>query len=111
MVNNNISYKRRYDLENEFISSIWVQVNITKNINLLVCSFYRQWQLPSNIRDTYNGDLCNQINRYKLFNEQISKANKLNKNIIILMDDNINTLEDNSSSNITRNYDHILTVL
>ena len=52
LVDNNISYKRRYDVENDFISSIWIQVNITKNTYLLLCSYYHQWQLPTNIRDT-----------------------------------------------------------
>ena len=103
LIKNNISYKRRYDLENNYISSVWVQVNISKSKYILICSYYRQWQLPNNIRNIYDGNLCNQVDRYKLFNEQITKATASNHHVIILTDDNINSYEDNSFSNQYKN--------
>ena len=54
LIINNISYKRRHDLENDYVLSIWFQVNITKKKYILICSYYRQWQLPSNIKNIYN---------------------------------------------------------
>merc|ERR1712240_946263 len=42
-----INFKRRYDIENIGISSIWVQAQISKKVSIMVCSYYCQWSLPS----------------------------------------------------------------
>ena len=55
-----IAYKRRYDLENEYISSIWVQINISKNKSILVCSFYRQWSIPSALHISNSSSISSQ---------------------------------------------------
>ena len=47
LIKKGINYKRRYDLENPLVSSIWVQVYISKRVSILICNYYRQWSLPS----------------------------------------------------------------
>ena len=37
IIKKGISYKRRYDLENIYISSIWIQINISKKKSILIC--------------------------------------------------------------------------
>ena len=49
LIKDGISYKRRYDLEDKYISSIWLQIFISKRVSILVCSYYRQWGLPATL--------------------------------------------------------------
>ena len=37
MIRNNISYIRRYDLEDDILSTIWIELNLKKNQKLLLC--------------------------------------------------------------------------
>ena len=74
LIRDNISYKRRNDLENTFISSVWIEVSISSKKSILICSYYRQWSLPSELGIEKSGDRSLQINRYGQFAKQIEKA-------------------------------------
>ena len=73
LIRNDIAYKRRYDLENELISSVWVQIIINKKVSMFVASYYRQWSLPKELNVQFSNTIQNQIERYKLFTNQITK--------------------------------------
>ena len=45
LVNDRIPYTRRYDLENEYIATIWLEVKIGYNKSILIMGGYRQWRL------------------------------------------------------------------
>ena len=49
LINKKIAYKRRHDLEDPLISSIWLEVSIKKGNKILICTYYRQWSLPSEL--------------------------------------------------------------
>ena len=49
LIKKGISYKRRNDLENDYISSVWVQIILSKRVSTLICSYYRQWSLPQEL--------------------------------------------------------------
>ena len=84
LIKNSISYTRRYDLENPYISSIWLNIKINRNHNLIACSYYRQWQLQKNLHIPNSNSKNSQIDRYKIFSKQVQKANKDKANIVIL---------------------------
>lgn len=69
----------------------------------MICSHYRQWQIPSNLNIIGSILKYSQISRYKIFTNQVSRASSKKFNIIILADDNINSMEDNSLTNNLRN--------
>ena len=71
LIKNGIQYKRRYDLETQFISSVWVQVSISKRVSILICSFYRQWSIPAALNIQNSSSIHAQNERYKLFSGQI----------------------------------------
>ena len=48
-----IIFNRRQDLEDKHISSIWVEIILSKRKTLLVCAYYRQWSLPNVCNVTY----------------------------------------------------------
>ena len=48
LIRDTIKYKRRYDLEDEITSNIWVEIETDKQ-SFLLMSDYRQWHLPKNM--------------------------------------------------------------
>ena len=62
-------------------------------------SGYRQWQLPKEANSNNTNNWNNQIERYKLIIETCKEANNENKEMIICMDDNIDTLADTNITN------------
>ena len=67
LIRDGISYKRRFDLENKYISAIWLQIFIKKRVSILVCSFYRQWGLPASLNINESNSIQSQCNRYNIF--------------------------------------------
>ena len=41
LIKKGIVYKRRKDFENEYISSVWVQIILSKKVSTFICSFRR----------------------------------------------------------------------
>ena len=102
---NNISYIGRYDLESPLVSSIWIEINTNRNNKLLVCSYYRQWSLNSQLNIKNSNSIESQIDRYQSFCNQVERASCKGNDIIILSDDNINTLDDFSKTCYTNNFE------
>ena len=93
LIKKGIAYKRRLDLENDYISSIWVQINLSRNKSILVCSFFRQWSIPSTLNIVNSSSVSSQVDRYKTFSSQINKACKESRDLIILNNENIDSLD------------------
>ena len=47
LINKNLQYSRRYDLETIHTSTVWVEIKLGKTKSLLIMVGYRQWQLPN----------------------------------------------------------------
>lgn len=97
MINKNISYKRRYDLEDNITCTIWIQVNIPKKKkSILIMGGYRQWQLPKIIDKTNTKTPKKQLNRFKIILHKWKLALEEKRDTIVLMDDNIDTHINNT---------------
>ena len=70
---------------------------------MLVCSYYRQWALPRELNFPNSDSKQNQINRYKIFGTQVSRALGTNNCVLILTDDNIDTILDHNKTNYPYN--------
>ena len=80
-----------------------MQINISKNNLLLVCSFYRQWSIPSALHISNSSSISSQVDRYRTFSNQISLASKESRDIVILTDENIDSMDEHSSSKYLKN--------
>ena len=78
---------------------------MSKNRSFFVMSAYRQWSRPSSLGILNSNSKGSQNYRYSVMCNQVSKVSKTGKDIIILTDDNLNTLEDNSKTNQYKNLD------
>ena len=104
LIREGINNKRKSNCEENYISSIWVEIFI-KNRSILLGSYYRQWSLPSKLSIENSNRVKNQISRYTKYCNQVNKVCKEGKNTIILTDDNINSIDDHSNTNFNKNLD------
>ena len=95
-----IIYKRRLDLEDLHISTIWVEVKISKRNSVLVCAYYRQWSLPNECNVSNSNSLAAQKDRYMLYTAQLDRVNKDGCDMIILTNENTNYLDYNCSPSL-----------
>ena len=89
MINKSFKYKRRYDLENDRVCIIWIEVKLSKRKSILIMGGYRQWQLLRFYNDGESGSVNSQLNRLKLITESWANAIKEGKSVVVMMDDNL----------------------
>ena len=89
--------KRRYDLEDKNILSIWLEIGLPRKRKFLVCHAYREWR-HLNQGDHSSGTLEAQHDRWKQFLTQWERALGENKEVIVAMDANIDFLKWTSDS-------------
>ena len=103
LIKKGISYKRCKKYKNEYNSSVWLEVMLTRSKSFFIMSAYHQWSLLSNLGIIDSSSPKVQTDIYKLMCSQVYIVAKTGKNIVILTDDNVNSLEDNSLSSMYRN--------
>ena len=77
-IKNNLNYKRRYDLEDENIETVWIELVFKSSANILICMLYRSPNAP--------------INWLEYFHSALDKAYNENKEMLALGDINIDFL-------------------
>ena len=100
LIKKGIKYKRRENLENQIISTIWIEV-ITKNKPILIASGYRQWQTNKKLKINNSKTPKKQMERFKIWLELWNKALREKRNTIYLTDDNLDS--GNSKHNVNYN--------
>ena len=80
-----------------------MQINLSRNNSILVCSFYRQWSIPSALHISNSSSTSSQVDRCKIFSSQIDKACQESRDLIILTDENIDSLDEGSNTKYLRN--------
>ena len=93
--------KRRSDLENENISSIWLEVGLPRKRKILICHAYREWKHLYQT-DNSSGSIQAQHDRWSLLLDQWERALSEDREVILAMDANIDFLKwtlDNLHSN------------
>ena len=96
MISNSITYKRRLDLEDEITSTIWIEITIPKSKPLLIMAGYRQWTLLKEMNMGRKDHHTEQLTRLNILLSKWKKALNENKDTIIMMDDNIDSLGNTS---------------
>ena len=97
LIKNNINYTRRHDLENNLTSTIWVEIHTPNKKSILVMGGYRQWQLQRTHPQQLNSHTSTQQQaRWQIILTQWTLALQENKHTIVLMDDNIDTIHNNT---------------
>ena len=89
---NSVIVKRRHDLENDNISSIWLEVGLPHKRKILMCHAYREWK-HLNQNDTSSSTTNAQLERWLVFLDQWERALLEDKEVIVAMDANIDFLK------------------
>merc|ERR1712240_693580 len=86
----------------ELIATIWIEINIAKNKSILVIGGYRQWRYLKQLNINDSNRTQAQILRLETILNQYSKAIKENKEIITMMDTNINRSHQSDHNKISK---------
>ena len=92
LIRKQIGYKRRLDLEHPNLCTIWIEISMKDKSKCLFMGGYRQWTLPKSL-DNENQIKKNikQLERYKIIIENWQKACDEKKDVIVLIDDNLDS--------------------
>ena len=83
--------KRRVDLEDEKIASIWLECGLPNQKSILICIGYRQWQLVKQT-DKRSASIAAQLNRWTQFLNKWEIALQEDKEVVVTLDANIDHL-------------------
>ena len=88
---NSLIVKRRYDLEDDLTASIWLECGLANQRKFLINVAYRQWQLVGQING-HSATVGQQLKRWLMFLGKWETALSENKEVITMMDANIDFL-------------------
>ena len=94
-IKNNLNYKRRSDLEDDNIQTIWIELLFKSSANILICMLYRPPNAP--------------IDWLEYFHSALDKAYNENKEMLALGDINIdllNHIENKHTTNCSDKANH-----
>ena len=84
--------KRRRDLEDNTISAIWLEIGLPRQRKILHCQAYREWQYLGQ-SNGLSGSITAQLQRLELFLEKWELALMEGKEVVVMMDANIDFLK------------------
>ena len=90
--------KRRHDLENDFLSAVWLELGMPRQKKIVVCNIYREWQHMGQGPTNTTGTIAEQLQRWMLFIESWDRALQEGKEVMVLGDINLDFLKWNRSN-------------
>ena len=91
--------KRRPDLEDKRVAAIWIECGLPQQKGILLCVGYRQWQLLGQ-DDRSSATVPAQLERWKVFLSKWEAALHEGREVIVMLDANIDFLTWRSSNNL-----------
>ena len=88
---NSLIVRRRHDLEDDITASIWLECGLGNQRKVLLCVAYRQWRLVKQA-DHKSASVGAQFEKWKMFLGKWESTLKENKEVITMMDANIDFL-------------------
>ena len=85
--------KRRDDLNDDKISAIWLEVGLPRHKKIIICQAYREWGYLGQGADNTSGTIQAQLDRWTVFLDKWEKALDEGKEVIIMMDANLDFLK------------------
>ena len=101
-IKDTIPYERAHDVEDPWISNIWIKIKTSKNGHSMFMGGYREWQHPSETGLINTGHKSKQEERFKIILNQISKARSISPRILLSWDSNLDMLPENNHSIMRR---------
>ena len=85
--------KRREDLDDDSISAIWLEVGLPRHKKIIVCQAYREWGYLGQGAGDNSGTTQAQLERWTIFLDKWEAALNEGKEVIIMMDANLDFLK------------------
>ena len=85
--------KRRTDLDDDSLSAIWLEVGLPRHKKIIVCQAYREWGYLGQGRGDTSNSVQAQLERWSVFLDKWELALQEGKEVIVMMDANIDFLK------------------
>ena len=95
-IKDTIPYERVHDIEDPWISNIWLKIKTSKNGHSMFMGGYREWQHPKETGLINTGHKIKQEERFNLILRQISKAKHISPKVLLSWDSNLDMLPANN---------------
>ena len=95
LIHKSVTYNRMKEIDDYYISTVWIKVKTGKRNSTIIMGGYRQWTIPSKLNVHNSNHPQNQFQRYTLIQNQIIKAINSGHKVILGWDSNLDTLESN----------------
>ena len=89
---NSLVVKRRFDLEDNKISAIWLEAGLPRQKKILICQAYREWKYLDQGNDISN-TIDSQLERWLIFLDRWEQALMEGKEVIVMKDANLDLLK------------------
>ena len=96
---NLLKVKRRFDLEVENVSAVWLECGLPNQKKSLICMAYRQWRLPGQADDR-SASVNQQLVRWSSFLTKWESALAEGKEVLVMMDANLDHLTWGRTDNL-----------
>ena len=83
--------KRRPDLEDETVAAVWLECGLPNQRKILICNGYRQWRLVGQ-NNNASATTAEQLARWLTFLSKWEAALQENKEVVVMLDANIDFL-------------------
>ena len=91
--------KRRRDLESDEVAAIWLECGLPNQRGVIVCMGYRQWRLLGQSTDN-SASVTEQLARWTIFVDKWESAIQEDKEVIVMMDANLDYLTWRCTDNL-----------
>ena len=98
--------KRRPDLEDDKVAAVWLECGLPRQKGMLVCVGYRQWRLLGQADNT-SSTVSEQLARWRTFLSKWETALLEDKEVIVMLDANLDFLTWRSTANIPAHHSSI----
>ena len=95
--------KRRPDLEDDRVAAVWLECGLPKQKSRLICMGYRQWRLLGQ-QDDKSASTSEQMTRWSTFLGQWEKALHKGKEVLVMLDANLDFLTWRNSESLPSNH-------
>ena len=90
--------KRRTDLDDNSISAIWLEVGLPRHKKIIICQAYREWGYLGQGNGNTSGTIQAQLARWAVFLDKWEMALHEGKEVIVMMDANLDFLKWSESN-------------
>ena len=97
LIREDIEYERLTEIEDDWLSNVWLRVKTSRNGYTCIMGGYREWRHPPELNLPFSGDPLEQESRLPKTLVQVENAKSFSQKLVLGWDSNLDLLEANDN--------------